>query len=194
MVVRICDRSQYAFEQRDKVGAATTHAKRPSNALSFDCRITYSLTQWYCPPDVGAMDAISAIDKTTVNVPRHTTSVIQIAPAVPPFAREKTVTTRENSHVSPRTMTAGVEAYESVDSTRCAARSVVCGFVFELTVADDGEELKATLQLRQHKFRMQGLIMLHSPSAPVASRAFAYRACLELDRTSVQMFRIHAGQ
>ena len=57
------------------------------------------------PPLVGAIDAISAIDNTTVHVPRQTTRVIQIVPAVPPLASEKTLTMRENSHVNPRTMT-----------------------------------------------------------------------------------------
>lgn len=65
------------------------------------------------PPEVGAIEAISAMDKTHVNVPRHTARVIQIAPAVPPFAREKTVTTRENSHVRPSTMT-----YPTIEKNR----------------------------------------------------------------------------
>lgn len=51
------------------------------------------------------MDASSAMDIITKNMPTVTTSVSQIAPAVPPFDRENTLVVRENSHVKPSTMT-----------------------------------------------------------------------------------------
>lgn len=51
------------------------------------------------------MEAISAIDNMTVNMPEQTTKTSQMAPAVPPLAREKTLVTRVNSQVRPRTMT-----------------------------------------------------------------------------------------
>lgn len=57
------------------------------------------------PPDVGAIDANSAMDNMTKNMQQQTTSTSHIAPAVPPFPRLKTRVVRENSHVSPRTTT-----------------------------------------------------------------------------------------
>jgi K+/H+ antiporter YhaU regulatory subunit KhtT len=54
---------------------------------------------------VGAIEASSAIDSITKNMPQVTTSVSQMAPAVPPLASEKMLVVRENSHVNPRTMT-----------------------------------------------------------------------------------------
>jgi len=62
---------------------------------------------WSCRdlPDVGAIDAISDIDSTTVHMPRHTIKLIHIAPAVPPFAKLKTLVMRENSQVKARMMT-----------------------------------------------------------------------------------------
>jgi hypothetical protein len=45
------------------------------------------------------------MDNMTKKDPKQTTRVIQMAPAVPPLASEKTVKTRENSHVRPSTMT-----------------------------------------------------------------------------------------
>lgn len=57
------------------------------------------------PPDVGAIDAISARLNMTIPIPQHTAKVSQIAPAVPPFDSEKAPRTRENSHVRPSTTT-----------------------------------------------------------------------------------------
>lgn len=56
----------------------------------------------YCPPDVGAIEAISAIDNMTKNIPKQTARNIQIAPAVPPFVSEKTPDARLHSQVHPR--------------------------------------------------------------------------------------------
>ena len=61
--------------------------------------------QWYCPPDVGAMDAISAIESITIPIPKQTANVSHIAPAVPPLDSENATSTRENSQVKPRTIT-----------------------------------------------------------------------------------------
>lgn len=48
---------------------------------------------------------ISAIDIMTVNMPAVQTNTSQIAPAVPPLAREKIEVTMENSQVRPRMIT-----------------------------------------------------------------------------------------
>lgn len=57
------------------------------------------------PPDVGAIDAISARLSITMAIPQHTTNVNHIAPAVPPLDIEKAPRTKLNSQVSPRTTT-----------------------------------------------------------------------------------------
>lgn len=46
-------------------------------------------TQWYWPPAVGAMDAISAKDAIIAMMNAHVMTVIQITPAVPPLKRPK---------------------------------------------------------------------------------------------------------
>lgn len=51
------------------------------------------------------MEASSAIEHMTKNMPKHTTKVSHIAPAVPPFARLNTPVVRENSQVRPSTTT-----------------------------------------------------------------------------------------
>ena len=51
------------------------------------------------------MDAISAMDNMMANMPQQTISTSQMSPAVPPLAREKTLVTRVNSQVRPKTMT-----------------------------------------------------------------------------------------
>ena len=51
------------------------------------------------------MDASSAIEHITKNIPKHTTNVSQMAPAVPPFESEKTLVVSVNSQVRPSTTT-----------------------------------------------------------------------------------------
>jgi hypothetical protein len=64
------------------------------------------------------MEASSAMDNITKNMPQVTTSVSQIAPAVPPFASEKILVVRENSHVRPKTTT--YPTMEKKRNRRCA--------------------------------------------------------------------------
>jgi hypothetical protein len=51
------------------------------------------------------MEATSARLKTPRNMPMVTMMLIQIVPAVPPFARPKVLVTTENSQVFPSTTT-----------------------------------------------------------------------------------------
>jgi hypothetical protein len=64
------------------------------------------------------------MDNMTKKDPKQTTSVIQMAPAVPPLAREKTVKTRENSHVRPSTMT-----YPTMEKNRKRRFSSALGWI-----------------------------------------------------------------
>jgi hypothetical protein len=48
-------------------------------------------TQWYWPPAVGAIDAISAIEAKTVQYPIQTMKKPQTRPAGPPFNKPKIV-------------------------------------------------------------------------------------------------------
>jgi hypothetical protein len=75
----------------------------------------FQLCHWNTPipPDVGAIDAISAIESMTIPIPQHTTKVSQMAPAAPPFDNEKAPSTSENSHVSPSTIT-----YPTIEKNR----------------------------------------------------------------------------
>lgn len=67
--------------------------------------VAKSSTEQPLPPDVGAMDAISARLSMTMPIPKHTAKVSHMAPAVPPLDSENAPRTRENSQVRPRTTT-----------------------------------------------------------------------------------------
>ena len=47
-------------------------------------------TQWYCPPDVGAMDANSAMDVKVERVPAQTIRKPYTRPADPPLVKSGT--------------------------------------------------------------------------------------------------------
>ena len=59
----------------------------------------------FLPPAVGAMLETSDMLSTVKNMPMQTMMLTQIAPAVPPLAREKVLVTMANSQVLPRTTT-----------------------------------------------------------------------------------------
>lgn len=57
----------------------------------------FTLTYW--PPEVGAIEAISAMLNMTKNMQKQVMRNIQIAPAVPPLVREKIPDANPHSHV-----------------------------------------------------------------------------------------------